>query len=416
MQQCRVRAEFRSSSLAYYPGVQNIDDSNLRPIPQLTRTDADVTIHFLSSSTKFTKPVYDPWFSAQTPFQDPGRLDLTYYIGEWPVKVVACAEKWQICNVRTGNCTSLSDLATIGQQLHSSALGMDYYGRQGMVGQRFMLMTLAEVIPELGSGTLLAQQYNTWGWSTPVPDNQWILEFQNWFAIRLTQIQRNVVDYIVGPDNTRYRKYITQPPANATWMCHNQIVQRSGYASFSILGVAIILVVGGLIIITNLMVDIVLSPIRNRHSARVGENLEWKLASLLQLQRMAFEGRNKGTWSRLTSLVPVTEKDEEFSLYDDDPLEKSEHMERRILSNSSSGDEHDASIEDPQIVGDSQRETVTPMDIQEAHENGDELQRIDSTSPRDESQLEGNEDELGQVPSGGPSSPLDGTPDPQNRT
>jgi hypothetical protein len=299
-----------------------------------------------------------------------------YYIAELPVKVVACAEQWQICNVRTGNCTSLSDIATIGQQLHSSALGMDYYGRQGMVGQRFMFMTLAEVIPELGSGTLLAQQYNTWGWSTPVPDNQWILEFQNWFAIRLTQIQRNVIDYVVGPDNPRYQKYITQPSANATWMCNNQIVQRSGYTSFSILGMAIIIILGGLIILTNLAIDSVLGFVRNRHSACMSESSEWKLTSLLQLQRIAFEGRKKGTWSQLTSMVPVTEKGEKFSLDDDNPLEKPQHREMRTSSNSR--DQHGASVEDSQSASDSQ--VVIPIDMQGTLENGDRMHRVDLSS------------------------------------
>jgi hypothetical protein len=303
-----------NSSEASYPG--SIGET-FYPIPQLNQSNADLTLHFLSSATKFTQPVYDPWFSAQSLYTDKYRLNQTYYVAEWPVKVVACTEKWQLCMVGTGHCTPLSTLGTLRQQVATNALGMDIYGRQGMIGNRIAFQTLPDIIPTLGSGYLLAQQYNTLGYSSAVPDNQWILEFENWFGIRLTGIQRYIIDHIVGPSNPRYQRYVVPPPANQTWMCENQIVQRSGYSSFSIFGMAIILIVGGLIIVTNLTIDSILGLVRSWIPGRLNGSLEWKLTSLLQLQRMAFEGRNKGTWSKQTSLVPVTDNGDEFVFHDD---------------------------------------------------------------------------------------------------
>ena len=135
-------------------------------------------------------------------------------------------------------------------------------------------MTLLDIIPTLGSGYLLAQQYNTSGYSTAVPDNQWILEFENWFAIRLTTMQQYIIDYIVGPSNPIYQKYVRPPTDNATWMCSNQIVQRSGYSSFSILGMVVILVVGGLIIIMNLIIESLLDHVRGWSSCCISGSAE----------------------------------------------------------------------------------------------------------------------------------------------
>jgi hypothetical protein len=108
-------------------------------------------------------------------------------------------------------------------------------------------------------------------------------------------------------------EYKVAPTAEEQWMCQNQLVQRDDYASFSVLGVALILVIGGLIIVVQLM----LNPVTNFYHRRLhgGSDTEkrrmpaFNAAHVLQIQRLAFEGQSphiQWQMSRPEDLIPVT--------------------------------------------------------------------------------------------------------------
>jgi hypothetical protein len=87
------------------PYVHNagVANSTWNPIPALNRTDADVSILFMSqNSLTYYKPVYDPWFLANGSFYFvKGELLLPNHF----VNVMACADQYRICNPTTGGCT-----------------------------------------------------------------------------------------------------------------------------------------------------------------------------------------------------------------------------------------------------------------------------------------------------------------------
>jgi hypothetical protein len=290
--------------------------SNFIPIPELNTTDADLTLHFLSSSTKFSKPINDPWFLATQPWIDRSDDNKTYYVPEWPVNVFACTNRVQQCSVGQGKCTALASSSSASHEWRH-VLKIDPSSRTEAVARRLQWYPISTLMANLGSSYLLAQAYNSRGYSTPLPDNQWAIEVQNWFGIMMTQLQRFIIDFVVGPGDPRYHQYVVPPAANDTWMCSAQIVNRSGYLSFSVLPVAIVLIVGVIAIVVNLSMEGLLSVAQKKSILNIGPSAEWKLTSLLQLQRMAFRGGNDGTWTGLHDFVPICDSGERFELSGD---------------------------------------------------------------------------------------------------
>jgi hypothetical protein len=102
------------------------------------------------------------------------------------------------------------------------------------------------------------------------------------------------------------------PTANEQWMCKNQLVQSDGYASFSVLGIALILIIGELIIIAQLL----LNPLANTYRRRMNHGVSTTMpacnaANVLQIQRLAFEGLGVHTGWEMSSaedMIPVTDK------------------------------------------------------------------------------------------------------------
>lgn len=76
----------------------------------------------------------------------------------------------------------------------------------------------------------------------------------------------------------------------------------SGFQNFSLLGVTIILVIGGVLVILGSVIDIVVGLaqkwILRRHFGR----LSWVSDGYLQLQRLAYEGVSNNLENDLTSL------------------------------------------------------------------------------------------------------------------
>jgi len=134
------------------------------------------------------------------------------------------------------------------------------------------------------------------------PDNQWILEVENLFQIGLAQLQRQIIEYVGGyvsaDDATQ--------PGQTDVFCQQQMVPLpAGFQNFSILGIAILITIGGLIIILGYSIDGIVGYIQD-HSAQASyARLSWQLENSLQLQRMAQENAGWGApWARQLDTVP----------------------------------------------------------------------------------------------------------------
>jgi hypothetical protein len=317
------------SAEQYFRG-DSLNDSNpsssFWPVPELNTTDGDITLYFLSSSTKYMTPINDPWFLAAQPYVDPERGNQTFYVGEWPVNIIGCINKIQTCIPATGKCTDLASTTTSASQWETALNLSGDLSRQAQIGDRLTWLYQGSLVPALGSGYLLAQEFFNGGLSSALPDNQWIMEFQNFFGIMLAQMQQSLIEFVAGPNDPRFDKYIQPPPANRMWMCTAQVVSRSGYLSFAVFPFALILILGACIIFLNLSIEDLLGCARHKF-ARISPSSEWRLSSLLQLQRMAFHESGKVEWSQSQVNVPIcgserfifSEEEEGFLLVDEAP-------------------------------------------------------------------------------------------------
>ena len=110
---------------------------------------------------------------------------------------------------------------------------------------------------------------------------------------------------VLGPENAFILNPVTDPVGAA--MCRNQLVRDTGlHQSFSILGLALVLSIGGFIIVLGMAVDTVVGWLHIGSKFKYRQN-QWVLEQTLQLQRAAYEGFNVGgTWERKLFAVPTT--------------------------------------------------------------------------------------------------------------
>jgi hypothetical protein len=97
-------------------------------------------------------------------------------------------------------------------------------------------------------------------------------------------------------------------------LCGLQKVWRLDYDSFSLLGVTLILVIGGILIVTDLFLASVVGHFQRRRTVANQKRLEWTQNGFLQLQRLAYQRGGMGTWSREEESVPLTQKNEKLGL------------------------------------------------------------------------------------------------------
>ena len=102
---------------------------------------------------------------------------------------------------------------------------------------------------------------------------------------------------------------------------HVQKARSSKHYSFSVLGVAIILAVGGLVMLAAFLLEPILAGLfklpwfQHNHKLRYAY-AEWQAGSVLQVQRLAHESLGIGTWSNTDGTVPVTHSGEKLANLD----------------------------------------------------------------------------------------------------
>lgn len=83
-------------------------------------------------------------------------------------------------------------------------------------------------------------------------------------------------------------------------------MKTASHTSFSVLGLSIVFILGGIIIVLELILEPILRCIQRRRNIALYQRLEWVTTETLQLQRMAHEGLGAGTWEGTTESVPFT--------------------------------------------------------------------------------------------------------------
>lgn len=96
-----------------------------------------------------------------------------------------------------------------------------------------------------------------------------------------------------------------------------QKIVSDAYTSFSVLGLCLVFIVGGLIIILSYSIEPLAFWIEKRCSrGSLPAQMEWIANETLQLQRLAHEELGAGAWSGAANAVPVTKAGETLATLD----------------------------------------------------------------------------------------------------
>lgn len=116
-----------------------------------------------------------------------------------------------------------------------------------------------------------------------------------------------------------------------------QKIRSTAYTNFSVLGLSITLIIGGLIIVLAYTLEHIIAFIERRHSKIKYSRLEWSANDILQTQRMAHEAIGDGTWANCAGVdaVPVTEKPQSLAGLD---IRDPDHPRLEVPSTFAAGD------------------------------------------------------------------------------
>ena len=276
------------------------------------------------NSIIYDEPVLDPLFRATIPESlgpGPNGENATYYEPDFNVYVLSCIDQIQFCNPTTDACSPLiAPSALNGNVLETSKLGFNaaQLNTAFHIGFAVPAQSTYDIVNARGANSLRASETVIDNRNIGLPATQWMIEVSTWFGVSMAKLQQKIVQLATGPDSipdgatliltapqNKYQKHI----------CDNQKIRSSSDTiSFSVLGVAIILVVGTLIIITNLFLDILVGYLRRRFGWKDYKRLQWIVDEKLQLQRLAYEEAGQGQWSGGLDAVPVTKNGELLGL------------------------------------------------------------------------------------------------------
>jgi hypothetical protein len=280
------------------------------PIPELSTPNADGFIVFLSANDiRYQNAVQDPWFKATTPapayhlHQENSTLQQLFFRDD-PVTVLGCTEKFQFCKFN-GQCTSLAGSDPATDQARTFWSNEDEQARFMWSAEVIegSAMPLNQVVGVLATNSLLAAKLANNGIQTPLLDNQWELEVENWVKISLADLQRAFVEEATGPTDPRIGVLLQRPlnPLEED-ACGSQKVKSDTFMSFSVLGLAITFSFSALITISSLILPPMMERITETGNAY--KSVEWNTNDIFHLQRQAYE--------RLGNDSPPIDQDKSF--------------------------------------------------------------------------------------------------------
>ena len=303
-------ADIRYTCSYSYAELGDQFDSYFIPISQLNRTDADVTLAFLTNFAIYTEEVTDPFFNA-TNQTGPGQ-----FIAASPVAVMGCTEQHQLCDALTNTCSPFTGVGVLGN--------LEQFSGEQLVIARHVFDAidnnlLKDMVFYLGDDALQANFHLFSGSNSQasgrLPSDQWIAEITAWHSYTMARMQKTMYDFAAGPSDPTFNQYITPQASkyrDTFDLCSNQKVRDSHYYSFSVLGLAITFLVGCSIVLLNLFLSTCVGWYQRATGKGIHRYEHWNLDHSLQVQRMAYENAGMGRWKGKHSLVPVTGMGERF--------------------------------------------------------------------------------------------------------
>ena len=269
--------------------------SDFKPITELVRDDADVSLLFLSFAGMYLGPVEDPWFSAHTEqhFKNKYSFLQERFTRDVAISTIGCIEQHNICT--PDRCTGLLGFDQVQNvKAFTSALSPHQNATFDRLLRAVSTARLYYIVQALSQTTtpLLASIDTLYGKSgaaisPPVQYNQWKLELDYLHSIAMAQVQRSIVQYATGqidpdPDSVGH---LLPPPLNQDrWFCDSMIVYSGFYQSFRVAAMVLIVVVGAMIAVLSLFVDD-LARWTRKCLKRPASTKHWDGDDMLELQR-----------------------------------------------------------------------------------------------------------------------------------
>jgi hypothetical protein len=285
-----------------------------KPIPDFSRTDADVSVHFLSQNDlAYLAPVYDPWFSANGTFNVSSQ-GITIFGPDRDVDTMVCADQYVLCNPSTASCTSPAGVLNLINNMTSNTL--NFSAAQLFTADRILYSLIQSntynTVANLGTAALWANNMVIGHISHGLPETQWHTEVIGWFQTNLAMLQGYVIDFTSNTADLGPFGYV-QLPADRDQQDQyiNQLVQAVGEVqNFSVCGVMIIVCVSAALVLLDCslerVVDFVDAFCERDSISRKARQANNKL----HLLRMALGGNEweLGRWD-----VPVPNGDAQFN-------------------------------------------------------------------------------------------------------
>lgn len=297
--------------------------SEFVPIPQLSRSDGDLMIFFLSGNgAVFMRPTPDPWYRGTVPGQNVSMdhssdsLSFQTFEPEEAASPMACLQRHQFCD-GYGHCGPLASyldaLAGASSVFNSTVLqspqddeepATPFATFRRALGSA--LGTIDLMVSSFQGNALLSQQVSSSGLRGPLPDNQWQLDVTYWWTTMLAAIQASFVQMAAGTTDAELEPYVMH--LNSSYVCNNQKILASAFTSFSVFGLYFVYIFGFVIIIVSVALEPLLNFLRERRDPKLYTHLERQSDQVLQLQRAAYQGIGSGTWLGFAGAVPRTER------------------------------------------------------------------------------------------------------------
>jgi hypothetical protein len=304
--------------------LENAPGSDFAPVSELNRTDADINIMFLyqKKELEYSKPVNDPWFEANTPVTREYETDdinngtkfknVTVYTPSSPVLPLACTFQYQFCDPNASSGPNCTDLTGIMPAYDQSAQ-LFKREKQRDIGKRMaevvgVANSFKELISNLKGNLLQINQYGFYQMAG-LKDDYWTVELNHMMATLMKLYQIRNYRYTGGysaPLN--YKPVITSPLEKERWMCDAQIVKREDYQSLSVLGLALIISIGALIILINLTLDSFVGWYQRKYNKRLFATREWELLQAETLQQQLYKAHGIDLREDDVSIGTVLEK------------------------------------------------------------------------------------------------------------
>ena len=256
----------------------------------------------------------DPFFSANIPFSYPdvakNNTNNTVYESDDYVTVLGCIDQHQYCNPNNNKCSPLMGTENILNEIAKLGMNSRQFAVVGRIAPQQLMLSTYYSVTGRGSSALRASETVYELSQIGLPNNQWMIEASSWFAITVAKLQEIPITWATGPSYVPDgSKLVRASLPEDIQMCKSQmILSPGGTMSFSVLGIAIILIVGIFLMLLSLWLDSITGYARRKLHYNDYKRVQWGLDGMFQLHRLAYEAAGQGAWTGGADAIPVTRR------------------------------------------------------------------------------------------------------------